>query len=672
MCGIVGAISFSTAFRITEQYITSMRDAMSHRGPDGMGTWVSPDGQVGLGHRRLAIIDLSESASQPMCNEDESLWIAYNGEIYNHAEIRAELESIGGHSWKSDHSDTEVIIHAFEEWGIECLKKFRGMFAIAIWDARKRELWLVRDRIGIKPLYYSLHNGRLTFASEIKALLRDPQQPRTVNEQGLYHYLSFLVTPAPDTLFAGIRKLPGGTCLKVAGDGSMHSSRYWEVWDHIEPRTTCSEASLAEELLSELRTAVRLRKMSDVPTGVFLSGGIDSSTNAVLFSEGESLPVRTFSIGYDQQFASYPSELPYARRVARLIGAEHHERVLGVTDLLGFLPKMVQLQDEPIGDPVCVPIFYVSELARNNGVLVCQVGEGSDELFWGYPSWKAKLYLQRLNQAPVPKFVKQIISSGLSISGRGETYYAELLRRGIGGNPIFWGGAEGFTETQKQQLVSPRLRSQFAGLSSWEALEPIWQRFREGAWERDPLQWMTFLDLNLRLPELLLMRVDKMSMGVGLEARVPFLDHKFVELAMSIPTSIKTRRGELKHLLKRAVRGVIPDEIIDRKKQGFDVPVREWFNGDLGKDVTAVLNEFCSQTDYFRPAAAAGYLKRETGKQAWYLLNFALWWNEYIGGGSLRSVSKMLAAREVDRAVMTQDPVPSRTISAARLDQVKW
>lgn len=659
MCGIAGCISFSTDFRVSEPYLTRLRDAMPHRGPDGYGNWISAEGQVGLAHRRLAIVDLSDAAAQPMSNEDGSVWISFNGEIYNHGEIRRELELLGGHCWRTDHSDTEVILHAFEQWGIACVQKFRGMFAFALWDGHKRELWLVRDRIGVKPLYYSAHHHRLVFASEIKALLQDELQPREVNEEAFYHYLSFLTTPVPETLFAGIRKLPGGCWLRVGADGSITESRYWEVWDHVQPKTGCTEQQLAEELLAELRNAVKLRKMSDVPVGVFLSGGIDSSTNAVLFSEGEKQPVRTFSIGYDDNYGSYPSELPYARQVAALIHAEHHERILGIDDLVGFLPQMVRLQDEPIADPVCVPVYYVSELARNNRVIVCQVGEGADELFWGYPSWKAKLRLQQLNTLPIPKLLKKAVLSGLARAGRGETYSAELLRRGIANGPIFWGGAEAFTETEKMRLLSPQLRRRFASFSSWEALEPVFQRFREKAWEKSALQWMTFLDLNLRLPELLLMRVDKMSMGVSLEARVPFLDHKFVELAMGIPEAVKTRNGELKHILKRAVRGVIPDQIIDRKKQGFGVPVQEWFMGKLGRHTDQILREFCRKTDYLDEIAVKSYLHSGRATKAWFLLNFALWWNEYISPGTL------VSARELVRDEMPRIGTVETSLSAA-------
>src|SRR6267143_397048 len=543
MCGIAGVLSFTnSAFQVSESYLTRMRDVMAHRGPDGAGIFVSRDRRLGLGFRRLAIIDLSERAMQPMSNEDGTLWVVFNGEIYNHAEIRKELESRGGHRWKTDHSDTEVILHAFEEWGIDCVHKFRGMFAIALWDAKQHQLWLIRDRIGVKPLYYSIHHGRITFASEIKALLEDDEQERAVNEEALYYYLSFNATPAPHTLFSGIQKLAPGTWLRVSADGHVQESRYWDVWDHTQPLTNASEAEIAERILSELRTSVKLRKISDVPVGVFLSGGIDSSTNAALFSEGDGQPVRTFSIGYDRQYESYPSELPYARLAARAVGAEHRELLLQESDLLESLPRIVRHQDEPLADPVCMPLYFVSKLARDAGVIVCQVGEGSDELFCGYKYWNDSLRLQRCTSwLPSPKILRSLGLAGLALVERAGTpsyrreFSCEVLRRGLSNRPVFWGGEEVFSDSQKQRLLSPRLRKRFGGFSSWEALRPIHQRFAEKAWEPSPLHWMTYLDLNLRLPELLLMRVDKMSMAVSLEARVPFLDHKFVELAMSIP-----------------------------------------------------------------------------------------------------------------------------------------
>lgn len=635
MCGIVGAFTFkNSSFNITDSYIRKMRDTMVHRGPDGDGSWISPDMKVGLGHRRLSIIDLSTNANQPMTNEDGSIWVVYNGEIYNHAEIRKDLEHIGHHTWKTDHSDTEVIIHAYEQWGISCLEKFRGMYAIAIWDSNHRRLWLVRDRIGIKPLYYSIHHGRIVFASEIKALLNDPEQKREVDEESFYHYLSFLTTPSPSTLFEGINKLPGGVWLKVEEDGNIITERYWDVWDHTDPLTKQSEDDIANLLIEKLRRSVKLRKVSDVPVGVFLSGGIDSSTNTALFSEGESTPVKTFCIGYQGQYNTYKNETHFARKMADYVGAEYYEHLLTIDDLLNFLPQMVYLQDEPIADPVCVPVFYVSKLARDNGITVCQVGEGADELFWGYPGWKTMLTLQKLNNLPIPSFFKKMGLAGLKAIGRQERSSYEWLKRGMMDQPIFWGGAEAFTETQKKKLLSERLRTKFKSYSSWEALKPIYSRFHEKAWEKSELNWMTYLDLNLRLPELLLMRVDKMSMGVSLEARVPFLDHRFVEFAMSIPQSIKTSNGSLKHLLKVAVKGLIPDELINRKKQGFGVPVFEWFFDKLGKQTKQELDSFCQKTDFFSQSEVMNLIDLGRGPQVWYLLNFALWWNTYVEGNT--------------------------------------
>jgi asparagine synthase (glutamine-hydrolysing) len=568
-----------------------------------------------------------------MENEDGKLQVVFNGEIYNHAGIRTELERSGRHRWRTDHSDTEVILHAFEEWGIDCLHRFRGMFAFALWNGRSRELWLVRDRIGIKPLYYSVHDGRVVFASEIKALLRDPDQRRAVDEESLFHYLSFLTVPAPRTLFGGIRKVPPGTWIRFRENGDVREERYWDVWDNVMPLRGVAEEEIAHRLLSELRTSVRLRKESDVPVGVFLSGGIDSSTNAALFSEGEHSPVKTFTIGYEGEYGSYKNELHFARRMAREVGAEHHELLLTVDHLIDFLPEMVRLQDEPIADPVCVPVYYVSKLARDHGVIVCQVGEGADELFWGYPAWKTALAVQRYDDLPVPRILKQAGVAALRALGKDQDTRYEWLRRGSLGQPVFWGGAEAFTDAQKRRLLSPRLRQKFAGLTSWEVLRPIRERFEAKAWEPSHLHWMTYLDLSLRLPELLLMRVDKMSMGVSLEGRVPFLDHEFVSLALSIPTAVKTRDGELKHILKKAVRGIIPDELIDRPKQGFGVPVYEWFFDRLGQRTRAELNAFTAQTDFLDPKAVSVLLDRSYCSQAWYLLNFAMWWKEFLGDG---------------------------------------
>jgi len=630
MCGLVGVLSFEgSPFAVTAAYLNRMRDTMVHRGPDGAGTWIAENQQMGLAHRRLAIVDLADTAAQPMVNDDSSVVVSFNGEIYNHAAIRQELKQLGRRRWKTDHSDTEVLLRAYEQWGIDCVHRFRGMFAFGLWDARSQTLWLVRDRLGIKPLYYSQHHGRLTFASEIKALLADPEQKRAVDEEAFFHYLSFLTTPAPMTLFEGIRKLPAGSMLRVRPNGSCQMQRYWDVWNHTSPLIGVSEAEIAARVIEELKTAVRLRKMGDVPLGVFLSGGMDSSTNAALFSEGEGKPIKTFYIGYDGNYTSYQNELHFARLMARDVGADYHEQLLKIEDLIRFLPQMVHLQDEPIADPVCVPVYYVAKLARDNGVIVCQVGEGADELFWGYPTWKRFLQIDQANQLPVPRSLKRLGVKLLESLGKDRSFKFEFLRRSALGTPTFWSGAEAFTEQQKTYLLSSRLKQKFKGYTSWEALSPAYQRFSEQAWDTHPLHWMTYSDLNLRLPELLLMRVDKMSMGVSLEARVPFLDHKFVELAMSIPAAMKVKDGVLKAVLKKAVRGVIPDPIINRKKQGFGVPVHEWFFEGLGDRTRQVMDDFCQKTDFLDRDAVMGMIDSHNGTQAWYLLNFALWWGNF-------------------------------------------
>lgn len=631
MCGLNGVLALNPgAFRVKHGLIEKMRDTMAHRGPDGAGSWVSADGRVGLGHRRLSILDLSAAADQPMTNEDGSLRIVFNGEIYNHADLRRELEDAGGHTWQTDHSDTEVILHAYETWGIDCLHRFRGMFAIALWDDRNRALWLARDRIGVKPLYFCTHHGRFSFASEIKALLADPDQPRAVNEEGLFDYLSFLTVPAPDTLFAGIHKLPAGTRMRITADGAREPERWWDACDHVRPCGPASDLEIAGRVREELRRSVRLHKVSDVPVGVFLSGGIDSSTNAALFSEGEDRAVRTFSIGYAGHNDSYQDELPYARLMAQRVGAEHRERVLWVEDLLDFLPRMVWLQDEPIADPVCVPVYYVSKLARDAGVVVCQVGEGADELFCGYPVWREALARQRAADLFPAPHLARIALAGSTLAGRTRSRSHELFRRVAARQPVFWGGAEAFTHEQKLHLLSPRLRAAAAGRTSWDTLRPIRARFENAAWEQSHLNWMTYLDLNLRLPELLLMRVDKMSMGVSLEGRVPFLDHEFVSLALGIPSAAKVRGGELKHILKLAVRGLIPDELIARPKQGFSVPIREWLYGVLGSHIDTELQEFCARTDLLDASAVRALVSGRNDARVWNLFNLALWWKTFF------------------------------------------
>jgi asparagine synthase (glutamine-hydrolysing) len=632
MCGIVGALSFhSSSFQIEETYLTMMRDEMEHRGPDGAGLWISSNKKIGLGHRRLSIIDVSNEANQPMFNEDNSVCLVFNGEIYNHTEIRKELESIGGHIWKTDHSDTEVIIHAFEQWGVECLDKFRGMFAFALWDGRKQELWLVRDRIGIKPLYYSIHDERIVFASEIKALLKDPDQKKVVNERGFFDYLSFLTVPAPNTLFKGIYKLQSGSWMCIKTDGSFRQHRYWDVLDHIHPSVEKeSEEKIAESILAELRKAVKLRKVSDVPVGVFLSGGIDSSINTILFSENGSEVVKTFSIGYHGNYDSYQNELQYAQMVANMVHANYNERLLKVEDLTDFLKQMVYLQDEPLGDSVCVPLYFLSKHAKENGVTVCQLGEGADELFWGYAGWKTILNFQKICDSFLPSFFKKAAVKFFDVTGSKETWRREYTKRNVSGIPVFWGGAEAYTHVQKDRLLSKRLRSKFSESTSWDSIKDIRKRFVDKLGNKSGINWMTYVDLNLRLPELLLMRVDKMSMGASLEGRVPFLDHNLVELAMSIPEDIKTKNGVSKYILKKAIRNLVPDIIIDRKKQGFAAPIEDWFKESLGDVAQDQIKKFCMASDLLDWEEVSKLLISNRRSQAWPILNAAIWWNYHF------------------------------------------
>jgi asparagine synthase (glutamine-hydrolysing) len=637
MCGIVGVLSFGDArYEVGEQLISEMRDVLAHRGPDGAGTWISNDRRIGLGHRRLAILDLSSAATQPMQMLGADLWIVFNGEIYNHATLRDELIQRGYVRWQTDHSDTEVILHAFHCWGIDAVKRLRGMFAFAIWDGRTRELWLIRDRIGVKPLYYAIHRNRVVFASEIKAILRDRELAREVDGDSLYHYLSFLTTPAPRTLFGGIEKVPPASWVRITARGQISRGKYWNLWSAVTPLTRITEPEAVERLRVLLAESVRLRAISDVPVGVFLSGGIDSSTNAALLARLSRVPIKTFTIGYRGNHASYQNEFAYAREMAVRIGSHHHELQLTADDLIGFMPRMVELQDEPIADPVCFPVYFVSQLARSAGVPVCQIGEGADELFCGYPSWLRMLRLQKMARAIPIAGLKRMLATCLSLNtGLKHSFVVELLRRSGDRQPIFWSGAEAFTDAHKRDLLSTDMLARRANGSSWPVVGSLFNEFQDTAWQRSDLNWMTFVDLSLRLPELLLMRIDKMSMGVSLEGREPFLDHELIEFMASLPTEMKLRNGETKYILKKAVRGLIPDAIIDRPKQGFGVPVHEWLLDKLGLQVRSELRYFCQASGLLRWESVDRVLNSHRSWQTWQLFNLALWWRRYIEEGSL-------------------------------------
>ena len=629
MCGINGALIFGKSnVCITDNYIKNMSDVMKHRGPDGSGIWISKDKKIGLGHRRLSIIDTSVLANQPMLNISENIIIVFNGEIYNHVDIKNELLLLNKYIWKTDHSDTEVILHAYEEWGINCINKFRGMFAIAIWDQNIEKLWLIRDRIGIKPLYYSLNDSKIIFASEIKAIFTDKTQLKELNEQGFFDYLSFLTIPAPNTMFKGINKLECGTYLCIDKDGNSYKHKYWDVLDNTDLSIkNKSQIEIEDILLRELRHSVNLRKVSDVPVGVFLSGGIDSSTNTILFSENTKEIVKTFTIGYEGNYNSYTNELIFANIIAKLTNSDHHEKILNVDDFISFLDKMVYLQDEPLGDSVCVPLFYLSKTARDNGVIVCQLGEGADELFWGYAGWKRILNFQKICDNLLPRFLKKIILILFSITGNEYSWKYEYLKRSYDRVPIFWGGAEAFTHNEKIQILSNKLKNKYKNNSSWNSIKNIRKSYEFKSNKLNGLNWMSYIDLNFRLPELLLMRVDKMSMGVSLECRVPFLDHKFVEFVMSIPEKLKTKNNESKYLLKNAIRGLVPNEIIDRKKQGFAAPIEDWFKQELGGSASVIIKDFCINSQLLDWEEVSKLIEKNQSSKLWPILNMALWWN---------------------------------------------
>lgn len=637
MCGINGAVRLSPgAEGVDAESVTRMRDAQAHRGPDGAGLWVDPSGAAAFGHRRLSIVDLSPSADQPFLSTDGRYVLVFNGEIYNHAALRRELIGLGEGRWTTDHSDTEVLLRVLLRWGEAGLHKLRGMFAFALWDRAEGTLFAARDRIGIKPLYWTDQGGVFRFASEIKALLADPRVRREVDEDGLFHMLSFGVTPAPGTLFAGIHKLPAAHVLRIDAGGRITVRRWWDVWDDVQPLHDLSDAAWAERILATLREAVALRKVSDVPMGIFLSGGLDSSTNAVLFSEGESRPVETFSIGWDAAYDSVGDELPWAERAAKAVSARQHQKRLSVDDLLSFLPRLVHLQDEPIGDPVCVPLHYLAAMARQAGVLVAHVGEGSDELFWGYRSWRARLPAEHLLGAlprPLRAWPYRAIAYGADRFGRRGHEAAEWLRRSASYDTPFWGGWDVFGHRDKLALLSPTLRERFAERSSWEVIAPLRAHWQQRSWDHSPLSWLTWMELQLRLPELLLMRVDKMTMGSSIEARVPFLDHHLVALALSIPERQKVRGGTSKYLLKLAVRGTVDDAIIDRPKRGFHAPVHEWIDGAMGPVVDAELDRFCRRSALLDRLAVNDLRGKVRGEPRWVLFNLALWWRHWFDGG---------------------------------------
>jgi asparagine synthase (glutamine-hydrolysing) len=580
MCGIAGILAFTDGFAVDEATVRRMTDTLRHRGPDDAGTLVRPAGRIALGHRRLSIIDLSQAGHQPMPNEDGTVWITYNGEVYNHAALRVELEA-AGHRYRS-RTDTETILHLYEEYGPECLGRLHGMFALAIWDARRGSLLLARDRLGVKPLYYAQLPHGFVFGSEVKAILEHPAVPCDLDEDAFGDYLTFGFTPPPATMFRGIGKLAPGERMTVSATGQIHRQVWWDPMPSAELSSAVAEMSEAEmvaEVRRLLRDSVAKRMMSDVPFGVFLSGGLDSSTNVALMAELTDVPVRTYSTA-PSGFRRY-DELSYARLVARHFGTDHHEVLVDERAMRGFMPELVFHQDEPLSDWTAIPQHFVSRLARDTGTIVVQVGEGADELFHGYKGYvdhrRIVVPFQRLVPRSIRRSVGTLAVHATARVGRAVGHGEALYDAGHSAIP-YWGGALCFRGPLKERLM----RHEHA--DALRTAERIWDeggRHREDA---DLFQLMTYLELRQRLSELLLMRMDRIAMASSVEGREPFLDHELVEFAMALPPRMKHRDGQGKHVLREAMRDVLPPAVLARPKQGFGSPMEEWLRGDFGRD----------------------------------------------------------------------------------------
>jgi asparagine synthase (glutamine-hydrolysing) len=627
MCGVVGIVR--PAGRPADgQLLARMNEAILHRGPDEEGTYLR--GRVGMAMRRLAIIDLA-GGQQPIANEDGTAWIVYNGEIYNYRELKSELERLG-HRFRTD-CDTEAVVHAYEEWGADCPRHFRGMFAFAIWDERKEELFLARDRVGKKPLLYAHRpGGDFVFGSEFRALLLHPEVGREVDREAVHHYLTFMCVPAPLTAYRDIRKLEPGHSLTLTRGGEVKTERYWHL--DINKKVKLTEEEAGERAVELLREAVRVRLMSEVPLGAFLSGGIDSSAIVALMSEASSTPVKTFSVGFEEQDFS---ELHHARRVAEHVGADHHEFIVR-PDALEVLPTLVEHYGEPYADSSAIPTYYVARETRRH-VTVALNGDGGDECFAGYERHAAMLLAERYRRLPEvlrERVIRQVVgalpSSGLR-SGR-----VGRLKRFLGAASLpaverylDWVGVIG--PAAKAELYTDEFRRATAGLEERRWLAP-WFAQANGAGVVDA---SLLTDTMTYLPNDLLVKVDIATMAVSLEARSPFLDHHVIEFAASLPAGLKLRGLTTKYLLKRALRKLLPSENLTRPKMGFGVPIGHWFRGRMQPFLREhLLSERLARRGILRPEAVRRMVEQHTGGESdhahplWTLLMLELWFQRFI------------------------------------------
>jgi asparagine synthase (glutamine-hydrolysing) len=575
VCGICGKLNFDQQGTVTPSLLKIMADAIVHRGPDDEGYYVS--GHVGLGFRRLAIIDLN-TGHQPICNEDGSVWIVFNGEIYNYQELRGQLQS-KGHVFHTQ-TDTEVIVHLYEEFGQGCVEKLRGMFAFAIWDGRKKTLFLARDRVGIKPLYYWLSNKSLIFGSEIKAILADPEVTPEVTPAMIDRFLTFYYVPGEETLIRNIRKLPPGSYM-VVRDGEVNIKQYWDLDFSVVPKTI-QEAE--EELLTLLEESVRLHMIADVPVGVLLSGGVDS-TAMLDFAVGKTdRTLSSFTLGFSEP--NLADERHYARLAALHYGTLHHETTITAKEFADFLPKFAWYMEEPVCEPQAVALYYVSRLAKDNAKVLIS-GEGADEAFAGYQTYRGVLWLERLKSLLKPFNV--MLSSGLTgvnhvLGSYRIAKYAPLMRLPF--EDYYYGRTSSpfhYFNTHANELYS----EDFAAAADKDYSVSAVTRYLDNG--NAKVNKMLYVDTKTSLPDDLLLKADKMTMANSIELRVPFLDHKILEFAASLPENFKIRGFTTKFIVKRALRHRVPREILKRRKAGFPVPYESWFRKELKGWISDIL-----------------------------------------------------------------------------------
>src|SRR5438477_7885331 len=615
MCGIAGFIDVERSRDNAEQLIDRMCRVIRHRGPDDQGVWV--DDGVALGMRRLSIIDLA-GGHQPIFNEDQSILVVLNGEIYNYRELQKELQERGHHF--RTNSDTEAIVHAYEEYGDDCVKHLRGMFTFAIWDRNRQRLLAARDRFGKKPLNYYWDGEKLIFGSEIKSIL-EAGIPREVNHIALDEYLVYCCVPAPNTLFRGVMKLPAAHIL-VYENRQISTKRYWEL--PFTPTCRDDEATAIERTRALLKEAVEVRLMSEVPLGAFLSGGIDSSIVVGLMSSMMSQPVKTFSIGFEEDDFS---ELPYARQIAQHFGTDHHEFFVR-PELVSVLPQLVWAYDEPFADASMLPTYYVSKLAREH-VTVVLTGDGGDEIFGGYTPYRREWFINR-----IPPILRSLLGFGsrfMPDGMRGKNRLGSLTRdlptRAVQSTMLF-------AANTRSSMYSP---GYFPQVRDYNPYERLTGEFRAVS-DLDVTAQLQYVDVRAYLTNDILVKVDKASMFNSLETRAPLLDQNLAEYIASLPSAIRTRNGVLKYLLKKVAADLLPAEILTRRKQGFGVPIKHWFRGDLnGYAYELLLSSRAQQRGIFDPEFIRKILQAHArttllnhSSAIWTLLCLELWFQIYM------------------------------------------